>query len=387
MEKLIVKFLSDSLTQEELEKLRDWLAIPDNQKVFESYVKSNQDLLQLLHSAKADETYPKIWNKIKESEKPVKKLNSRIHIYTTSAAALVLLLGSVLIMRHLLSPRVVVEDLVDTGKAVVLKLGNGQTQVLNMSDTLVNVTNDGSVKGVFAADQLNYYQGENAQAAQGAPEKNTIEVPNGRQFKLVLSDSTIVYLNSGTTFTYPVHFANADKREVFLQGEAFFDVTSDKHHPFVVCSDDIHVEVLGTRFNFSGYEKQYHSEVVLVEGAVKMAGKKTKGYSMGEVILKPGFKGELHKDTDSIAVEEVDTYLFTAWMNGKLIFRDKTFNEILETLERHFNVKIINRNEELGASRFNTSFGKDVKLERILFYFKKVYGMDYSIEENTIIIK
>ncbi|MGS2741533.1 FecR family protein [Sinomicrobium sp. M5D2P17] len=384
---LIVKFLSDSLTPEELQELRDWLAIPDNQKVFEGYVKSNQDLLQLLHNGDADETYPKIWNKINEKEKPVRKLSTRVFTYSMAAAILILVLGSVFFIREYLSSKVNPDDLVDTNTSVVLKLGDGKTRVLNLADTLVDVTSNGRVKSHYKSNQLNYYNILSKAKNSGDPEYNTIEVPNGNRFKLVLADSTIVHLNAGTTLKYPVYFRNTGNREVYLQGEAFFEVSKDKEHPFVISSDDLQIEVLGTKFNISSYRDKDLSEVVLVEGSVKMQPNTPDKQHKTGVVLKPGFRGELKSNSETIDVEEVDTYLYTAWMNGKLIFRNKTFNEILETLERHYNVKIINDNQELGKSKFNTSFGSDVKLERILFYFEKMYGISYTIKEDTIIIK
>ncbi|RNL88541.1 DUF4974 domain-containing protein [Sinomicrobium pectinilyticum] len=387
MEELIVKFLSDSLTPEELEKLREWLAIPDNQKVFEGYVKSNQDLLELLHNGNVDETYPKIWNKIHEKEKPVRKLNPRFFTYTVAAAVLIVVFTSVFFIRQYISSKVTPDDLVDTKTSVVLKLGDGKTRVLTLADTLVDVTSNGNIKSHYRANQLNYYNVRLKTENTGNPEFNTITVPNGNRFKLILADSTVVHLNAGTTLRYPVYFRNTGNREVYLQGEAFFDVTKDRDHPFVVSSDDLHIEVLGTKFNISSYRDKKLSEVVLVEGSVKMQPNSADNPSAAGVLLKPGFRGELDSTSEKIAVEEVDTYLYTAWMNGKLIFRNKTFDEILETLERHYNVKIINENRELGKSKFNTSFGSDVRLERILFYFEKMYGISYTVKEDTIIIK
>ncbi|MBC9796815.1 FecR family protein [Sinomicrobium weinanense] len=384
MEALIVKFLSDSLKPGELIRLREWLTMPGNQKIFENYVKSNQDLLLLFHNGKKDEAYSKIWNKINEKEKPVKKLNTKKLSYTMAAAVLVFILGSVFLIRTYLSPENNTGDLVPSRKSVVLKLSNGESLILDPDDTLVNVTSNGMVKSRHRSNQLNYHNPQ--LKTTGEPELNIIEVPNGNRFKLVLADSTVVHLNAGATLKYPVYFRKTGNREISLNGEAYFEVAKDKERPFVVRSDDLEIEVLGTRFNFSSYQDKELSEVVLVEGSVKMKPNLPDHPSVSEVVLKPGFKGALNNASETIEVEEVDTYLYTAWINGKLIFRNKTFNEILETLERHYNVKIVNENQELGRSKFNTSFG-DVKLERILFYFEKMYGISYEIKEDKIVIK
>ena len=92
---------------------------------------------------------------------------------------------------------------------------------------------------------------------------NTIKIPYGKRFELQLSDGTIVHLNSGTTLKYPVKFIASGNRQVFLDGEAFFDVAKDKTHPFVVNADNLNVRVLGTHFNVSNYPEDKLTDIVL----------------------------------------------------------------------------------------------------------------------------
>ena len=98
--------------------------------------------------------------------------------------------------------------------------------------------------------------------------KNTIDVPYGKRFKLHLSDGTMVHLNSGSSFTYPVSFIDGIDREVFLSGEAFFDVSSDSLNTFKVVSTGSYVEVYGTKFNFKDYQEDNFSEIILTEGSL-----------------------------------------------------------------------------------------------------------------------
>ena len=208
-------------------------------------------------------------------------------------------------------------------------------------------------------------------------------MPYGKQFEIQLSDGTKVHLNAGTSLKYPVKFVDGKTRQVFLEGEAFFDVTSDKKHPFIVNAEALNVEVFGTEFNVSSYPEDSTTEVVLIEGSVAL-------YNENEtlkegVTIVPGTKGSHDKNDQSISVEKVNIELYTQWMKGSLIFRNSSFETISKKLERHYNMKIINTNEQLDKEIFNASF-KEEPIDIILSYFKNSYDIKYRIEDNTIYI-
>ena len=171
-------------------------------------------------------------------------------------------------------------------------------------------------------------------------------------------------------------FLTGKTRQVFLKGEAYFDVAKDEKHPFVVNADHLNVEVLGTQFNFSSYPEDIETDVVLVEGSVNLYSTSNKN---NNVLLKPGFKGSLHKKTtDTIATNPVITSIYTSWINGELVFRNITFGNILKKMERHYNVDIVNNNTQLSDEKFNASF-RNEPIEKILEYFKITYNINYTI--------
>src|SRR5690606_24289275 len=97
-----------------------------------------------------------------------------------------------------------------------------------------------------------------------------LKVPYGKRFNLILSDGTMVYLNSGTSIKYPVKFPNKGNRQVYLSGEAFFEVTENKEKPFIVATDDgMKVKVLGTSFNVKSYPEDGNIETTLIKGKVR----------------------------------------------------------------------------------------------------------------------
>jgi ferric-dicitrate binding protein FerR (iron transport regulator) len=214
---------------------------------------------------------------------------------------------------------------------------------------------------------------------------NTLTVPHGKRFELKLSDGTQVNLNAGTSLKYPIKFLEGQHRKVFLNGEAFFDVSKDTLHPFVVNADDLDVRVLGTRFNVSSYPEDDRTDVVLIEGSVGMNKIMEDFDKDTSTVLEPGFKGTFQKNSGKIEKKPVTTGIYTAWMSGELVFRNMTFQNILKKMERHYNVSISNTNADLGNEVFNASYGK-VTLEKVLKDLKLTHGINYSINQNLVTI-
>ncbi|WP_420603088.1 FecR family protein [Flagellimonas sp.] len=186
---------------------------------------------------------------------------------------------------------------------------------------------------------------------------NTLTVPYGKTFELLLSDGTKAHLNAGSSLKYPVQFLNGMERKVFVSGEVFLNVEKDKDHPFVVGADDLNVRVLGTQFNVHVYPEDEVAEVVLVEGAVALYPENEAYHTDTSTRLEPGFKASFDKTDKKIETEAVMTDIYTSWMHGELVFRNMSFNNILKKLERQYNVNIINNNEGLSSEKFNASFG------------------------------
>ena len=212
---------------------------------------------------------------------------------------------------------------------------------------------------------------------------HTLKVPYGKRFNVVFSDGSKVYLNSGSVIKYPVKFIENKKREVFLEGEAFFDVVENKNELFIVNSNGINVEVYGTKFNVRNYAEDFNSDIVLVEGSVGIGNSE----NLEKIILKPSFKGSVNKENLKVTTTKVNTKVYTSWIDGEIIFRNETFTQILKKLERLYNVTIIDNREKLSNEFFNASIDvENEDMEEVLNYFNKIYKIDYQIFDNKIII-
>jgi len=267
---------------------------------------------------------------------------------------------------------------------ITLELENGNIQVISEDGTSRVVDSQGNLVGSQNGDKIVY----NEDAPTEKLIFNKLTVPYGKRFDIVLSDGTSVFLNSGSSLKYPVKFISGQERQVFLQGEAFFDVAKDSLHRFVVDAQELNVEVLGTKFNVSTYTEDSEIEVILVEGSVDIDAHKKAGSKENSVVLKPGFNGVFNKKEKSISTSKVNTSLYTSWMTGNVVFRNTPFSEITKKLERIYNVSITIDNKQLENENFNASIEVDNEtIEQVLNYFNKVYEIEFEIEQNRIRIR
>lgn len=332
----------------------------------------------------ADDIFMNILSASKEEETVIElpERRSNFRKYISIAASVVVLLGIGFFYKQHVSNKVVEQKFDFKSSDIVLQLENGETQILSEHNSAQIKDAKGNVVGNQNGDKIAYESSLD-------PEKlvyNTIKIPYGKKFRLQLSDGTMVHLNAGTTLKYPVKFIAGENRQVFLDGEAFFDVAKDKKHPFIVNADELNVRVLGTHFNVSNYPEDAATDVVLVEGSVGMYQSNEEFDALKNTILKPGFKGSFNKENAKISTKAVITDIYTSWIDGGLTFRNMTFKNIITKLERRYNVTIVNKNEKLANEKFNASF-KDESIDKVMSYFNDIHGINYTIKNDQILIK
>ncbi|MBJ6366671.1 FecR family protein [Snuella sedimenti] len=331
--------------------------------------------------------YEKIigYDKNIKREKTLKKSNSSVKRFLKVAAVFTgLMVLGVLYKNNYLSNKSSFdqEDVQQTN--ITLQLDNGEIKVIDTEGVQDLTDVKGSVVGKQVKNSITYSKDTEVETLS----YNTLNIPYGQTFELLLSDGTVAHLNAGTSIKYPVKFLEGHSREVFLEGEAYFDVAKDKEHLFVVNNKGVNVEVYGTKFNVSTYPEDENTDVVLVEGSVSMY--KTDSISNPQestkVMLVPGVKGSFNKTNETIETKQVVTSIYTSWVHGELVFRDMTFANILKKMERRYNVSITINNDALAQEIFNASF-RNEPLEKVLEYLKLTYDINYTIKDNHITIQ
>lgn len=209
--------------------------------------------------------------------------------------------------------------------------------------------------------------------------------PIGTKSRITLPDGTSVELNAGSELTYPAYF-NGKSRNISLRGEAYFEVTKDKSHPFIVEAGDLTIEVLGTHFNIISYEEDENIITTLLEGAIRVSKTQTDDKNEEPVLLKPNQQLVFNKTNHSLKMKEVNSELYVLWKEGEYYFEGETFANIVKKLERGFGIKITIESADLEKLVFSGVFPKSDRVEQILNAFKKHRNFDYKQTDNGIII-
>jgi transmembrane sensor len=210
-----------------------------------------------------------------------------------------------------------------------------------------------------------------------------ISTPKGHISKCILADGSEVWLNAGSTLRYEPSL-RGKTRAVELDGEAYFKVSKDKDRPFVVNTKFAQVKVLGTVFNMKAYSTDDHVETTLAEGSVEF---KLTGNLSKSVELKPGELVVFQKSEQILTTSKVDIYLYTAWKDGKYVFKDAELKDIIDELERLYDVKFHVQNDSLLHIRFRGMFEYDQNIFGALERLELTTNMKYKMEGRNIWLK
>lgn len=207
-----------------------------------------------------------------------------------------------------------------------------------------------------------------------------VEAPLGSKTKLYLPDGTLVWLNAGSTISYAQNFGVND-RNLSLSGEGYFEVTKNKELPFEVCTNDLKVKVLGTKFNFRNYADDIEAEVCLLEGKVALRTQEK------DVELNPDQKALLDKKTGKLSVSGTEAAYSSEWTNDFLYFDEKLLPDITKKLERSYNVKITIADDTLRTFRFFGKFRrKEQNIREVMDILSSTEKMTYTMNGKNIVI-
>ncbi|MBG7630123.1 MAG: FecR domain-containing protein [Bacteroidetes bacterium] len=362
---LIFKYLNHNASEEEVTTVFEWIESSEENKNQFIALKKVWAL-----TASEEDSKPVVWEKIeKEISKSKKRKRFKLWKY---AAVFVIFIGlgkTVSVISNAEST---------TSNKVVLELENGDINYITETQDKNLLNNKGKVIAEQHANEIIYQP----KAANNDIAYHTLKIPYGKTFKVTLSDGSIVHLNSGTTLKYPEQFDLESNRKVYLTGEAFFEVAKDKKRPFIVHSNNLDVEVLGTVFNISAYPDQTATDVVLIEGSVRLSENTN---PLNNTLLAPNYKASWNDTSKAFDIENVDVNIYKAWTHGELVFKDASFASISKKLERSYNVQIINNNHFLATQKFTGTINiKESSVENILDSFELDTPFEYSKRDNVI---
>jgi ferric-dicitrate binding protein FerR (iron transport regulator) len=379
--KLIVKKLTSNLSGTEEKEFDSWLRSSDeNKEIFDRITliqKSGKDIREL-ETLNEITAWDKILQKI-ESNRISKKRTLWARPIFRYAAIFVGLLGFSLwyIFNSVQTPEKMMPP--PDKNAITLQLENGEIKELSEDGSSLIKDKEGNL--VVTKEGTNLAYSDSASVDKLV--YNTLTVPYAKRFGIQLSDGTKIHLNSGSSIRYPVKFIKGADREVFLTGEAFFEVTEDTERPFIVSSDDLVVTVLGTTFNVKAYPEDKEINTVLVSGSVGLSNKGNP--TTDSTLLEPGHMASWDKTSNAMAMEAVDTDLHTSWIHGRLVLKRTPFEQIIPKLQRHYNISITNNYPILNDKVFTASYDIET-IEEVMESLNEIIPFYFEVDGNEITI-
>ena len=257
-------------------------------------------------------------------------------------------------------------------EGAILTLGNGKTILLDAAGN-GNIASQGAIAVVKKNDMVVY------EGVDHGPEivYNTMSTPRRRQFSLVLSDGTKVWLNAASSITYPTAFTGKE-RKVSVSGEVYFEVAHRDDNPFIVEKGDVTVKVLGTHFNVNTYQDDHDIKITLLEGAVSVNNKTT------SALIKPGQQARVADDHKIKVLKDINMEDVMAWKNGLFHFEGTRIESLMQQLARWYDIEVVysKRTDEL----FYAEIPRNTNLSDVLKALELTGKVKFAIDGNKVIV-
>jgi len=311
-----------------------------------------------------------------------KRNKKRLKYTIAIAASIVVFLSSGVYFNYLSQEKEVsITDFVKSSKNLQSKNSEKVTLILNKGEN-VNLDEDDPTI-TYSASGKNVSVGNSKTLSQETIDNdevvyNTLLVPYGKRSKIKLSDGSTVWINSGSRLIYPAVFKK-EKREVYIEGEAIFEVAHNENRPFIVSSENQEIKVLGTVFNVNNYADESSAYTVLKSGSVQIgyAGN-TSEANTENLKIAPGTFAGYNKKTNRMSSKKVDVNRYFSWREGVLIFRNDDLSTIMRRLSRYYNIDITIDSDKLSNETFSGYLDLKDNVEKVMETIKKTTDLKYD---------
>jgi transmembrane sensor len=384
---LIIKKINGSITVEQEKKLDEWvIESPENESVFKKATdpKRQLDKLEMYHLFEKE----KVWAAIDEqiSFPGTIRLNSRRFMSYAAAILLPIMIAGIAWIyfgsREQASMATIDTVIQPGSQKALLVLSDGATIEFDDDEPMAEL-DQGDAVIRNEQNALVYSEKERA----GRSRKlvyNELRTPRGGGYNLSLADGSKVWLNAGSSLKFPVSFTDST-RHVFLEGEAYFQVTHNGK-PFIVTSGAMDVRVLGTSFNVLAYPDEQQLVTTLVEGSVRidLVGKERETSSSR--ILSPDDQAVVSIEDAAIEVSKVNTSQYTSWIDGKLEFQNEDLDKVMKRLARWYDFEYEFENSGAKNYHFSARFDNTENISTILEMLELTTDVKFELKENTIVV-
>jgi len=317
-----------------------------------------------------------IWKSIQKNKHQHRPTRSSTNGWLAAAATIVLAITASLLFynhRNETITAAVQTNFIKPGKySATLTLANGRKISLSEA-TNGELAKEAGVIISKTADGKLIYEIHNQTGTEN--EINTISTAKGETYQLHLPDGTNIWLNAASSLTYTTTLIKDGVRNVRLEGEAYFEVTKDKKHPFIVETNKQQIEVLGTHFNVNAYKDESMTKTTLLEGSVQLN---------HATVLKPADQATLDL-SGKISVEQVDVKEAVAWKNGKFIFSSEDITSVMRKFSRWYDVEVVYKNAPPSAT-FTGVMSRYDDISKILKKINYTGRVHLKLEGRRIVV-
>ena len=381
--RIIAASLRGKANDEEQRTLREWLSVSTrNEKIYDGF-KDGKRLEQKIVESQQINWKNDYQHFITKRQRARKNRRMKTIIRYAAILTLPIVAASIFLLQKNDRQAIVsISEVIKPGEHKAVLITGGGDRITLSDSTLSPIQEQNGMIVNVMNNKVFYTLPEDSLCTQESPIFNTLQIPRGGEYFLTLADGTEVWLNAETEIRYPVQFTG-NKRVVYLDGEAYFTVAPDKKKPFTVVSTHASVSVLGTQFNFRAYPDEQDVQTTLVSGSVIMQSEKYKQ----QIKLVPGEQGVLEKRSANLTKQEVNTYLYTAWKDGRFAFRDARLEDLFNILARWYDLSIFYQSPEAKDIRFTGDLNKTDDFKSILKIIEQNERVTFTVNQHTVFIQ
>lgn len=381
---LLTHYFRNTISRSELKEMLDQLDQLEETEFSDLFERMGERIPERSELFNRDQVLNQISSRIGEHHEEIgdeRKSKLRYIKWGGIAAAIVVFCFSILFLvqqnakeatsQHAVSTR---EIALPENGAPILKLSNGDQY--SISEDHPETLDKNGLSIIKATDGTVVYQVKNN--VEGKSEMRTFLSPKGSALTVKLVDGTQVQLNSGASLTYPTHF-DEHNRTVFLDGEAYFDVTHDSRKPFIVQTKQTQVKVLGTQFNIASDLSKTKILTTLIKGKVAVSA----GHN--QQILSPGMQAQTNLHTKQISVQETDLKEVLAWRDGFFRFTEDNIETVLQKVGEWYDIKEVKVNSS-STDKFTGMIKRTKKLSDLLRQLEKISNYKFKIQDGRVLV-
>ncbi|MCW3806635.1 FecR family protein [Plebeiibacterium marinum] len=373
--KLIGNYLADSLSDIEKQELDKWLGKDlQNRQLFEKLIANE-------FKGNKIKKYESInvalgWDKLKRKQYKQRQRKIVFSVLKYAAIIAIPVMLSVFVFKDQLynSKPAIVQSISPGKEKAILVLSNGKDMILDESSDSLSVVKEHEGNEIQIQNRQLSYQNTNVKELV----YNKLITPIGCEYEIILGDGTVVKLNCDSELRYPVTFVG-EQRVVYLTGEAYFKVTKSSN-PFIVKTPDADIQVLGTTFNVFAYQNEDRVQTTLIEGSVQVS------HQASSVIIEPGEQAVYSRSGQVLKSLQVDTDLYTSWINGEFRFEGESLESAMKKFARWYDIDVKYLDEDSKNVLISGKVDRFEDFNVISGMIEKITDVKIRIDQNVVSI-